>query len=173
MKETSWHAGIRIGLGTIAVALLAACSASGEDADSASSASCSAHTSPAATKPSRDVSFEREVLPIFQASCSFTSCHGSPGLNSIYLGAKGRVTDASTIRTALLEQRPKALASMPYVTPSDTGNSFLLRKLDGAFCNLDCEDGKCGERMPKGGDPLAPAALETIETWIASGAPDN
>ena len=110
-----------------------------------------------------------------KASCTFGSCHGSPtgGNNGIYLGAKGG-GNVSAIREALLGKGPAMLPSMKYVTPYQPQNSFLLKKLEGDFCGIDsCADGKCGERMPRGGDPIDPAALETVQTWIAQGALDH
>ena len=62
---------------------------------------------------------------------------------------------------------------MPFVTPGDAKRSYLLRKLHGDFCDVDCKEGDCGARMPKNDDPLDAASLATIQTWIANGAPDN
>jgi hypothetical protein len=142
-------------------------SSSGDDVNS-----CSAHTRPA-TVSTKEVSFQRDVIPIFQTSCAFSSCHSSQNMNGVYLGVKGKTTDGQAIRTALLDQKSKAITSMPYVTPSNPTESFLLRKLDGDLCNLSCTNDKCGERMPKGGDALDAEKLQTIESWIQSGAPDN
>jgi hypothetical protein len=146
------------------------CSSSGgEDVVKSGSAACAGSVHP---EPDRDVSFASEVMPLFQTSCAFVSCHGSPSKNNgIYLGSGGADgAGASEARAALLEVAPSA--SMPFVTPGKPDRSFLIRKLDGDFCGLTCEGG-CGERMPKGGAALAPAALTTIATWIANGAPDN
>ena len=153
----------------LVAASLAACSS---DADAGNgSTSCAGHTRPATTKGGRDVSFAREVLPIFQASCSFVSCHGTPNMNGVYLGARDRGSNASAIREDLL--RTTQRSTMPLVTPGDSNRSYLVRKLDGDFCGVACTGGDCGDRMPKNGDALAPAALATIEAWIANGAPDN
>jgi hypothetical protein len=151
------------------------CAADSGGADPSSS-SCVAHTRPATsttTSAAANVSFQRDVIPIFQASCAFSACHSSTNMNGVYLGVKGRTHDASAIRAALLEQKSKGVASMPYVTPTNPSESFLLRKLDGDFCNLECTNDKCGDRMPKGGDSLSADQLQTVETWIKNGAPDN
>ena len=122
------------------------------------------------------MSFEADVLPIFSASCTFSSCHGSPngpGNNGIYLGARGGGNhDAAKIRAALVEGSSPKLPSMKYVKPFDAASSYLLVKIDGSFCAVpECADGRCGDRMPRGGSALDPAAIETITLWIAQGAP--
>ncbi|MBX3263284.1 MAG: hypothetical protein KF782_26665 [Labilithrix sp.] len=149
----------------IVAAAAGGCSSGPEDVAAASSSTCASR---AATAP-RDVSFARDVLPLFQTSCAFGSCHGAPGRNGVYLGGRG--SDASAIRAELLET--SARASMPFVTPGEPDRSWLLRKLDGDFCGVTCSGGACGERMPKGGDPLSAPARDAIAAWIASGAPDN
>jgi hypothetical protein len=163
---------MRSNFAALVIALVAAtsagCSADPEDVAKSGSAAC-AGGERRVPEIDREVSFGREVLPILQASCSFVSCHGSPGRNGLYLGPNGP-SDASTIRAALLENTKTA--SMPFVTPGKPDRSWLLRKLDGNFCGVTCE-GSCGERMPKSGDPLDPAKMSTIATWIANGAPDN
>jgi hypothetical protein len=161
-------------LALCAAALLVSACSSADEPESA--ATCVAHTSSAASSATaKTVSFEKDVLPIFAASCTFGSCHGSAtgGNNGIYLGKRGAVAgaDAVAIRTALVEKAPDRLPSMKYVKPGDAANSYLLRKLDGDFCGIpECAGGKCGDRMPRGGDALDPAAIETVETWIAQGA---
>jgi hypothetical protein len=156
----------------VTLASLLACSADEPGAAEGDLATCQAHAEPKA-KPAnymRQVSFSKEVLPVFQASCAFASCHGSQNLNGIFLGARSSPTK---IREALLAQPPKSTGAMPYVTPSDPERSYLLRKLDGNFCDITCTDGRCGERMPKGGDPIATEERQLVADWIAAGAPDN
>ena len=163
-----------IGWGALvaSVTLLTACSSSSEE----SAATCIGHTSSAAsTRTSKPVSFKDDVLPIFAQSCSFSSCHGSPtgGNNGIYLGARGSA-NAIEIRDALVGKSSTRMPSMKYVTPYKPESSYLLHKLDGNFCGLDaCADGKCGERMPRGGDALDPSQIELVQAWVAQGAPDR
>ncbi|MBX3187789.1 MAG: hypothetical protein KF819_12270 [Labilithrix sp.] len=139
-----------------------------------SEAQCVGHTSSATSAAgSRAVSFERDVLPVFGQSCVFGACHGAKGGNDhgIYLGAKGSTDDAAEIRAALLERGPARVPSMRFVKPNDPANSYLIRKLEGSFCDIPaCDDGACGDRMPRGGEPLDPAAREIVEAWIAQGA---
>ena len=163
-----------IGWGAVvlSVALLAACSSSSGE----SAATCVGHTSSAASTPAtKAVSFKDDILPIFQQSCVFSSCHGSPtgANNGIYLGAKGSA-NTTGIRDALVGKSSARMPSMKYVTPGKPESSYLLHKLDGNFCGLDaCADGKCGDRMPRGGDALDEGLISVVEAWIAQGAPDR
>jgi len=166
----------RFAIGWVALvacaALLGACSSSSDE----SAATCVGHTSSAASTPmSKTVSFKDDVLPIFEQSCVFSSCHGSKtgGNNGIYLGARGS-SNATEIRDALVGKSSTRMPSMKYVTPFRPESSYLLHKLDGNFCGLDaCAEGKCGDRMPKGGDALEPSQLELVQAWIAQGASDK
>jgi hypothetical protein len=164
--------GTRSKFAALAVGLVAqtraGCSAGDEHVAATGSATCTATTRPAI---GADVSFQQDVLPIFQTSCSFVSCHGSRGHNGIYLGPSGTASDPSAIRAELLQTAE--VASMPFVAPGEPDRSWLLRKLEGNYCGVACAGGDCGARMPQNGEPLAPAALTTIATWIAKGAPDN
>jgi hypothetical protein len=122
---------------------------------------------------SRHVSFSADVLPILVASCAFGSCHGSSrGTNNgVFLGAKGAANDAAAIRAGLVGHASTQSPATPYVTPSDPSRSYLFRKLEGDMCGLEeCAGGNCGGRMPRGGDKLDGASLDTIKTWIAQGA---
>ena len=62
---------------------------------------------------------------------------------------------------------------MPYVTAGDPTSSFLLRKIEGSLCDLECKDGACGDRMPKDSDALTSDEQALFRGWIAAGAPDN
>jgi hypothetical protein len=96
-----------------------------------------------------------------------------PNRNGIYVGAQGDTSNASEIRTGLLSPARSSQTSMPFVTPGNTTESYLLRKLEGDFCGVDCKGGDCGARMPKNSDPLEAAQMGVIQSWIANGAPDN
>ena len=164
-------------LAALAAGLLVACSSPSEVSSDTSSLCASGAKSSATPAGSPPVSFRNEVLPIFAASCAFGSCHGSPSSeanNGVFLGARSGPTDASAIRAALLGGTSVEVPSLPHVAPSDPSRSYLLRKLDGDFCGIpECANGECGQRMPRGGDPLDAKARATIEAWIASGAPDS
>lgn len=176
-RTRSWSRGGLALLVLCAAALSSACSSSEEPA-----AACAEYDPPKPTAASSalthedPVSFRKQVLPIFAASCTFGSCHGSKsaGNNGLYLGARGSVTDATAIRAALLEKGPAAAPSMRYVTPSDHGSSYLWVKLTGRFCAVpECADGTCGQVMPRGGDTLQQRDMATVWSWIEQGAKDD
>jgi hypothetical protein len=50
------------------------------------------------------------------------------------------------------------------VVPDDPEGSLLIQKL---------VDPACGDRMPRFRDPLTPALIDEIRSWIADGAPEN
>jgi hypothetical protein len=164
----------------LALATAIAATACGSPGSSDSTASevvspnCAAPTSTDPASPSaRKVSFAADVLPVLVTSCSFGACHGSPkgSNNGVFLGSKGGANDASAIRAGLVGRPSTQTPSLPYVTPSDPARSYLFSKLTADFCGLpECDGDRCGKRMPRGGDPLAPAALETVRAWIAQGA---
>lgn len=121
------------------------------------------------------VSFAADVLPIFTASCAFSSCHGTArGSANVFLGKKDGDNDASAIRALLVSKPSKQSPSTPYVTPASPARSYLYLQLTGELCGLpDCADGRCGQIMPRGGDKLDAASLETVRTWIQQGATDS
>ncbi len=92
------------------------------------------------------VSFSGQVLPILQENCS--RCHSA----TQSLGG----WDASSYQSVTTTG-----SNAPVVTPSDPGNSLLLLRLLGI-----------GNLMPPDGQ-LSFSDLQTIFSWILSGAPDN
>ena len=78
------------------------------------------------------------------------------------------------MRQHLLSDVPSEIA-MPYVTPGDPANSYLMHKLDGDLESLEskCAQSDCGQRMPKGQPQLDQATRDAIRAWITQGAPDN
>lgn len=163
----------------IATAILAAACGSSDAAPDTrteqNATSCAPVASPAALPTSAPaVSFASDVLPILVASCGFSSCHGAVRGSNVFLGAKDSANDATAIRALLVDKRSKQSASTPYVTPSNPARSYLYLKLTGDLCGLeDCAGGSCGQTMPRGGDELDAAALETVRTWILQGATDS
>lgn len=100
------------------------------------------------------VSLANDVQPIFDFSC--VACHqdSAPGGG---MSLQGRSMIANTVNVASTE-----VASMPRITPGDTANSYLFRKLEGTHGEV----GGSGEQMPLGG-ALEPEELEAIRSWIA------
>jgi hypothetical protein len=127
--------------------------------------------------PSSNVSFEDDVIAIFEASCNDASCHGHPESPkaTLFLGLPAN-NDAATIaevRGELTEDGYNA-PGLQRVKPGDPENSWLMIKLDGdmgcpqSTCNVGC-----GQRMPRGPGavPLPDDQLSLIRSWIMNGAP--
>ncbi len=119
------------------------------------------------------VSFSKDVAPIFKQSCAFSTCHGaSSGLppNGVYLGS-----DTARVYTGLTTEKPSELPTMPFVTPGDPRQSYLMRKMDGSQCALDaqCTDGTCQSSMPKNDVVLPVETRDVDRRWIAQGAQND
>ena len=91
------------------------------------------------------VSFQNDVLPIFEERCS--ECHGSEDPEE--------QLELTRYRTALIGS-----INGPVIVPGDPENSYLVEQI-------------VSGQMPKRKDPLSPTQIETIIAWIAAGAPDN
>ncbi len=135
--------------------------------------SCAEYTPPAgfdANTPT--VSLKNDVVPIWNASCAFTSCHGatSGANNGMYVGP-----DTARFVKESVGQPAQQLPSMPFVTAGDPKKSYLMKKLDGDTCVVDkqCVGGSCLDPMPKATAPLTQNQRDTIRRWIAQGAKDN
>jgi len=91
-------------------------------------------------------SFSKDVLPIFQQSC--TMCHGTFG-----------GWDASSYETVM-----NSGDNAPVVNPGDVEGSLLAQKILGSQTE--------GSLMPPGGK-MSEDKIQTILDWIAAGAPNN
>jgi hypothetical protein len=121
---------------------------------------------------SPQVSFSKDVMPIFAQSCAFSTCHGSASNpNGVFLGG----SDAATIHRALVDVRSSKLPTMSFVKPGDPRESFLMRKMDGSHCVLDaqCTDGDCGQSMPRNDDTLSLETRDKVRRWIGQGAKND
>lgn len=121
------------------------------------------------------VSFKNDVMPVFVQSCTFSSCHGSMTANNgLYLGEHAGPSNTQAVIAGMM--KPSAdLVTMPFVTPGNPGQSFVMHKMDGDQCTLDaqCANGTCKRSMPDG-DPILPVAnRDVVRRWIAQGAKDN
>lgn len=157
-------------------AALAACSSK----DPGGTLSCQAYSPPSGTDLQHPtVSFKSDVLPIFQASCTFSDCHALRNdPQRVYLGppkAAGLPTDPNEVYGLIVNKPAAELSAMSYVTPSDPANSFLMRKMDGDQCALSakCTNGDCGALMPLDSDKLVESTRLVVYRWIAQGAPNN
>jgi hypothetical protein len=137
---------------------------------------CSDYTPPASFDPTTPVvSFREKVVPIFNFSCSFTSCHGNQfgNANGVYLG--GERSDPTVVRAGLVDKPAPELPSMSLIKPGAPHDSYLMRKMDASNCLLSaqCKDGDCGDSMPKNDIPLEETERNKVRAWIAQGAQDN
>jgi hypothetical protein len=152
-----------------------------DDGPDGGSASCPLYTSTAdLTTPT--VSFQTDVMPIFQGSCQTSSCHGSMTApeGGLFLGeptAKG--SDAATVYAGLVGKKSQELATMDFVASgggaSSPTNSYLMHKLDGDQCAYasQCVGDSCFALMPDGEGLLPVATRDTIRRWIFQGAASN
>ncbi|MCC6152675.1 MAG: hypothetical protein IT367_02905, partial [Candidatus Hydrogenedentes bacterium] len=99
-----------------------------------------------------DVSFEKEILPIFQKSCS--ACHFPPAEP-----LKGKL-DLSTVAATL-----KGGADGAIVVPGKADESRLVQIVEGKLEPMMPPKGK--------GDPLTPEAIALLKQWINEGAKDG
>jgi hypothetical protein len=106
------------------------------------------------------VSFANVVVPIFQTRCS--PCHTTNTSGGLSLTAANAYTN-------LVGPNTTCNTAVKRVTPSNTQNSMLWRKL------MNTAD-KCGNAMPNGTAGLAttqPAEFQKIQSWIQQGALNN
>jgi hypothetical protein len=156
-----------VGLASLAMSLAAVLSGCpGDDPEV-----CRDEATPAGFDPTTpEVSFARDVFPIFGRSCAFTTCHGSAagGANGVFLGGQ----DPARVHTALVEVRSSQLPTMAFVSPGDPAQSWLQRKIDGSHCafEAECLDGDCGGSMPRNEGLLPADTRDAVRRWIAQGA---
>ena len=96
----------------------------------------------------REVSYSRDVQPIFNAYC--VSCHGDVG-------------PEEGLSLTSYEGVMAGSVHGPVVIPGDPINSELVKRIKGIST----------PRMPFGGPPLSETQIHTIEMWVAQGAKDN
>lgn len=136
---------------TIPASLLAAsCSStSGGGTPGIDGGGCSAYKSTAdLTTPT--VSFQKDVLPIFEHSCGLSStCHGDPSdraTRGIFLGCDMSTSMSCTVAPPVAPQVYPQLVgamadkpletSMPFITPGDPSMSYLIHKMDDDLCTV-------------------------------------
>ncbi len=118
------------------------------------------------------VDFTKDVKPIYETSCSDATCHGNPvgGNNTLFLG-KDKPDD---VYKGLVGQKSLKYAKQTLVVPGDPKASFLMLKMDGDICSLDCGSQGCGVGMPNSASgkavPLPEDKRNVVRRWIAQGA---
>jgi hypothetical protein len=130
---------------------------------------------------------------VMRRACAFSSCHNDTSVEAqLFLGPGLRdreqneiaLTDAHVTRllgaTDGVLRASRTIPSMQLVKPGDPANSFLMRKIDGCFTDiqsmctpLEPDVGPCGEGMPAGSEPLSAEERDLFRRWIAQGAQNN
>lgn len=102
--------------------------------------------------------FDSEVQPIFSQSCALSGCHAGAS------PAQGMSLEPGAAYGSLVAVASAQVPSMIRVEPGDPAGSLLMNKLGAspAF----------GQQMPPGGE-LSQSEIDTIEAWIAAGAPET
>ncbi|UJR84356.1 MXAN_6577-like cysteine-rich protein [Sandaracinus amylolyticus] len=105
-----------------------------------------------------DVSFARDVQPIFTASC-VDGCHGSNRPSADLELTSGRAYGE------LVDVASTCTDARPLVAPGDPEGSALYQKLVGTACS--------GQRMPLGRGDLPAAQIALVRDWICAGAQND
>lgn len=117
-------------------------------------------------------SFSRDVVPVFQKSCAFSTCHGATTgpANGVFLG-----NDPARVHAGIVGVKSGENPSMNFVTAGDPHQSYLMRKMDGSQCALDaqCKGGSCDGSMPKNDVTLPAETRDIVRRWIAQGAKND
>lgn len=111
-----------------------------------------AFVKPPANQP-QDKLLER-VMEIVEESCAYAGCHtGANAPNGLDMSEEVLVANLVGVKSAA--------GSWLRVKPGDPANSYLIKKILGA-------PGIKGDRMPRGGKPMAAPEIAAIEAWIKS-----
>ena len=97
------------------------------------------------------VDFEKEVQPIFTASCAVAGCHTGTRASA------GLRLDAGFAYANLLNPTPPTSSR---VIPKDPSRSLLVQRIEGTI----------PPRMPQGANPLPQAQTDLIRRWVSEGA---
>ena len=116
--------------------------------------------------PSSMVSLQRDVQPIFTASCAVSGCHDSGSVSAGMTLEEGRLFDPIEGIVGVPSQEAPGVLR---VKPGSSAESYLIHKLQGTQDSVGGE----GDPMPQGGPPLSDPILQVIRDWIDQGALDN
>jgi hypothetical protein len=142
-----------------------------------------------------DISATKSAGGVFRRACSASSCHDeSRPIADLFIAPPGK--DPMTqmdiaISAAQIERflngpdgvlRMSVTApTMPIVDPERPWNSFLMRKLDECWTDIEAKctapvgdaPPPCGDSMPQGGELLKADERDLIRRWIFQGAKNN
>jgi hypothetical protein len=94
-------------------------------------------------------------------------CHGPGGS-----GGLAGLNDCDVGHANLIDVASTELPTMDRVEPGNSGQSWLMHKLDGTHDDgwFACVGGNCGAQMPFGGPALSQQQRDAIRNWITNGA---
>ena len=108
----------------------------------------------------QEVSFKRDLLPLFQTNC--TMCHQDAlpmaGLTLLPDVAYSTLVNAGSMQV-----------DMKRVTPGSASKSYLMHKIAGTNATV----GGKGNAMPLGQPPLSKDEVDLVRRWIDQGAKNN
>jgi hypothetical protein len=180
---------MRIAKGTFlcvaATAILGAAAACSSSPPEATGETCTPYTSTADL--SQPVSFRKDVMPVFLASCGGCHKHGmntTPNSLALSLGDAG--VEPDELVTKLVGVKSAEVPDMDLIAPGDPGNSYLMHKIDNDQCTLtaECNAGALGSKYPDCGKAMPPvpassppklsvATRDLVRAWIHQGAQNN
>jgi hypothetical protein len=106
-------------------------------------------------------SYDRDIQPIWTASCTASNCHDS------MMPQSGMDLTTGVSYAQIVSHASEDVPSMDRVKPLDPDRSYLWHKLNGTQLSV----GGKGTQMPAAPSrPLAEDKLELIRTWILEGA---
>lgn len=108
---------------------------------------------PEDSDPATDVSFSRDIAPIFESRCH--TCHSPPRNGYVQTGL---------VVIPYAELAKGGFSGEDMLVPGDPCSSPLL---------VSMSEAPRGARMPIGGAPLGRYELQLVSDWIAEGARDN
>jgi len=98
---------------------------------------------------------------VFTPACA--GCHTGGGAT---LPSSMNLTSTAASYAALVNVASAQQPALMRVAPNNVAGSYLIHKLEGAGTIS-------GSRMPLGGPFLSQATIDTVKSWINSGAPNN
>ncbi len=99
--------------------------------------------------PDSNISYGKQVQPLFDRGCAFTGCHGP---------------DTFADRNFSLDSYQNALNRPGIIVPYDPEGSLLILKIEGRAP---------GARMPLNRDTLTANQIRGLRKWISEGARTN
>lgn len=103
----------------------------------------------------REVTYEADIQPLLSRNCAGAPCHSA---------ASPYVTLVNVDLTTLIDTASTQVPALDYITPGNSGASYLWIKLAGSA-------GIVNNQMPLGAPAFDQATLDLVADWIDAGAP--